>query len=82
MIDATYLKTHPTTSACGLKSRPGAADRPYQRRYKHQVAHRQRCRHFSMTAGQVGNYTGATALLDDLPKAQWLLGDRAMTPTG
>ena len=31
---------------------------------------------FCMTAGQVSDYTGAAALLDDLPKAQWLLGDR------
>ena len=31
---------------------------------------------FFMTAGQVSDYTGAAALLDDLPKAQWLLGDR------
>ncbi len=30
---------------------------------------------FYMTAGQVSDYTGAAALLDDLPKAQWLLGD-------
>ncbi len=29
-----------------------------------------------MTAGQIRNYTGAAALLDDMPKAQWLLGDR------
>src|SRR3982750_2035099 len=29
-----------------------------------------------MTAGQVSDYSGAAALLDDLPKAQWLLGDR------
>ena len=29
-----------------------------------------------MTAGQVSDYTGAAALLDELPKAQWLLGDR------
>jgi transposase len=29
-----------------------------------------------MTAGQVGDYTGAAALLDSLPKAQWLFGDR------
>ena len=28
------------------------------------------------TAGQVSDYTGAAALLDDLPKAQWLLGNR------
>ena len=31
---------------------------------------------FFMTAGQVSHYTCVTALLDDLPKAQWLLGDR------
>ncbi len=35
-----------------------------------------------MTAGQVSDYIGAAALLDTLPKAQWLLGDRAMTQTG
>ena len=29
-----------------------------------------------VTAGQVSDYTDAAALLDDLPKAQWLLGDR------
>ena len=32
---------------------------------------------FFMTAGQVSDYTGVAALLDDLPKAQWLLGDRS-----
>ncbi len=31
---------------------------------------------FFMTAGQVSDYTGAAALLDDLPNAQWLLGER------
>ena len=31
---------------------------------------------FFMTAGQVSDYTGAAALLDSLPKAQWLLADR------
>jgi transposase len=30
---------------------------------------------FFLTAGPVSDYTGAAALLDDLPKAQWLLGD-------
>ena len=29
-----------------------------------------------MTAGQVNDYIGAVALLDDLPKAKWLLCDR------
>lgn len=32
-----------------------------------------------MTAGQASDYTSAAALLDSLPRAQWLLGDRAMT---
>ncbi len=31
---------------------------------------------FFMTAGQVSDYTGAAVLRDDLPKAQWMLGDR------
>jgi transposase len=31
---------------------------------------------FFMTAGQVSDYTGVAALLDDLPNAQWMLGDR------
>ena len=31
---------------------------------------------FFMTAGQVSDYIGAATLLDDLPEAQWLLGDR------
>jgi hypothetical protein len=29
-----------------------------------------------MTAGQVSDYTGAAALLDCLPRTQWLLVDR------
>ena len=29
-----------------------------------------------MAAGQVSDYTGAAALLDSPPKAQWLLGER------
>ncbi|MBN9480788.1 MAG: transposase [Bordetella sp.] len=29
-----------------------------------------------MTAGQVSDYTSAAALLDSLPRAQWLLGDK------
>ena len=31
---------------------------------------------FFMTAGQISDYFGAAALLDDLPKAQWMLADR------
>jgi hypothetical protein len=29
-----------------------------------------------MTAGQVSDYTGTAAPLDDLPPAQWMLDDR------
>ena len=31
---------------------------------------------FVITAGQVSDYKGAAALIDDLPKAGWLLADR------
>ena len=31
---------------------------------------------FIITAGQISDYTGAAALLDDLPVADWLLADR------
>ncbi len=31
---------------------------------------------FFMTAGQVSDYAGATALLSSLPEAEWLLADR------
>ena len=31
---------------------------------------------FFMTTGQLSDYTGAAALLDSLPKAEWLLADR------
>ena len=31
---------------------------------------------FFMTAGQVSDYTGAAAMLEGLPSAEWLLADR------
>ncbi len=31
---------------------------------------------FFITAGQVSDYTGAAALMNNLPKAEWLLADR------
>lgn len=31
---------------------------------------------FHVTAGQISDYTGAAALLDRLPKVDWLLADR------
>lgn len=36
-----------------------------------------------MTAGQVSDYIGAAALLDERPKTQWLLADPGYdAPTG
>ncbi|CDG38894.1 Mobile element protein [Asaia bogorensis] len=32
---------------------------------------------FFMTAGPISDYTGAAALLDSLPAAEWLLADRS-----
>ncbi|SFA54271.1 hypothetical protein SAMN04487972_11210 [Paracoccus halophilus] len=37
---------------------------------------------FFMSAGQVSHYTGTAALMGSLPKAAWLLADRAVTPIG
>tara|TARA_B100000378_G_scaffold66672_1_gene50033 strand:+ start:31 stop:264 length:234 start_codon:yes stop_codon:yes gene_type:complete len=31
---------------------------------------------FFMTAGRISDHTGAAALLDEPPKAQWMLADR------
>ena len=80
MIDATYLKAHRTASSLRVERRFSAADRPHQGglNTKLHAANDADGRPFSffMTAGQVSDYTGAAALLDDLPKAQWLLGDR------
>jgi transposase len=81
MIDATYLKAHRTASS--LRVKKGGLGRLIGRTKGgmntklHAVTDANgRPLSFFMTAGQVSDYTGAAALLDDLPKAQWLLGDR------
>ncbi len=81
MIDATYLKAHRTASS--LREKKGDLGRLIGRTKGgmntslHAVSDADgRPLSFFMTAGQVSDYTGAAALLDDLPKAQWLLGDR------
>ncbi len=33
-----------------------------------------------MTAGELSDYTGAAALLDSAPKAEWLLSVEALRP--
>lgn len=80
MIDATYLKAHRTASSLAVKRGSRAPDRSHQRRHEYQApCHSDdngRPLSFLMTAGQVSDYIGAAVLLDELPKAQWLLGDR------
>ncbi|WP_312124244.1 IS5 family transposase [Brevundimonas sp.] len=81
MIDATYLKAHRTASS--LRGKKGGLGRLIGRTKGgmntklHAVtdAHGRPISLF-MTAGQVSDYIGAAALLDSLPRAQWLLGDR------
>ncbi|MDK8187159.1 MULTISPECIES: IS5 family transposase [Sphingomonas] len=81
MIDATYLKAHRTASSLQVKKgnlgRLIGRTKGGMNTKLHAVADANgRPLSFFMTAGQVSDYTGAAALLDDLPKAQWLLGDR------
>lgn len=35
-----------------------------------------------ITAGQVSDYTGAAALMNDFPRAEWLLTDRGYEAIG
>ncbi|WP_269220118.1 IS5 family transposase [Brevundimonas vesicularis] len=81
MIDATYLKAHRTASS--LRGKKGGLGRLIGRTKGgmntklHAVTDANgRPISLFMTAGQVSDYIGAAALLDSLPRAQWLLGDR------
>jgi transposase len=80
MIDATYLKAHRTASSLREKGGAWAPHRSHQGGMNtklHTVTDAEgRPLSFFMTAGQVSDYTGVAALLDDLPNAQWMLGDR------
>ncbi len=80
MIDATYLKATPYCISLRVKKGFRPPDRPHQRRMNtklHAIAETNGCPlSFLMNAGQISDYTGAAALLDDMPKAQWVLGDR------
>ncbi|MEG8055019.1 IS5 family transposase [Sphingomonas aerolata] len=80
MIDATYLKAHRTASSLRVKEDLGrliGRTKGGMNTKLHAVSDADgRPLSFFMTAGQVSDYTGAAGLLDDLPKAQWLLGDR------
>ena len=73
MIDATYLKAHRT--ATSLRSKKGGAGGMNTK--LHAVTDAQgRPIRFFMSAGQVSDYTGAAAMLEGLPSAEWLLADR------
>ncbi|WP_114273000.1 MULTISPECIES: IS5 family transposase [Roseobacteraceae] len=80
-IDATYLKAHRTASS--LRFKKGGRGRLIGRTKGgmntklHAVTDTiGRPIRFFMTAGQVSDYTGARALVESLPAADWLLGDR------
>ncbi|RJT23430.1 IS5 family transposase, partial [Chakrabartia godavariana] len=81
MIDATYLKAHRTASS--LRVKKGGLGRLIGRTKGgmntklHAVTDANgRPISLFMTAGQVSDYIGAAAMLESLPRAQWLLGDR------
>ncbi|MBF0852429.1 IS5 family transposase [Gluconobacter sp. R75690] len=81
MIDATYLKAHRTASSLRLKKgnprRLIGRTKGGMNTKLHAITDQNgRPLSFFMTAGQISDYTGATALLDSLPAAQWMLGDR------
>ena len=80
MIDATYLKAHRTASSLRGKKGGGrliVRTKGGMNTKLHAVTDTKgRPIRFFMTAGQVGDDTGAAALLAVLPKAEWLLGDR------
>nr|WP_252865517.1 IS5 family transposase [Brevundimonas diminuta] len=80
MIDATYLKAHRTASSLGKKGGLGrliGRTKGGMNTKLHAITDANgRPISLFVTAGQVSDYTGAAALLDSLPRAQWLLGDR------
>jgi IS5 family transposase len=79
MIDATYLKAHRT--ACSLHAKRGARSPDRSKGGMNTKLHavtdaKGRPIRFFMSAGQVSDHTGAAALLDSLPQADWFLADR------
>ena len=79
-IDATYLKAHRTASRLGLKNGAWASDRADQGRHEHKATCRYR---YSWTSSPVlyhsrsgSDCTGAAALMNSLPEADWSLADR------
>lgn len=80
-IKATYLKADRTASSLGVKKRDlgrliGWTEGSMNTRLHAVTDANGRPLRFFITAGQISDYTVAAALLDDLPKAQWMLPDR------
>ena len=82
MIDATYLKSHRTASSLGAKKRVrgrviGRTNGGMNSKL-HAVCESQgRLISFFVSAGQVSDFIEARALLNCLPKVEWLLEDRS-----
>ncbi|MBF0863002.1 IS5 family transposase [Gluconobacter kanchanaburiensis] len=81
MIDATSLKAHRNPSSLRFKKGdPGrliGRTKDGMNTKLHAVTDQNgQPLSFFMTAGQISDYTGAAALLDSLPMAQWMLADR------
>ncbi|GBQ63706.1 transposase [Komagataeibacter swingsii DSM 16373] len=80
IIDATYLKARRTASSLQVKKHAGrliCCTKGGTNTKLHAITDANgRPLSFFMTAGHVSDYIAAAALLDELPKAQWLLADR------
>jgi len=80
MIDATFLKAHRTASSLRVKRGRGrliGRTKGGPNIKMHAIADAEgRQIRFFLTAGQVSDYTGALALLSNLPKAEWLLAGK------
>ena len=75
------LKAHSTASSLRIKTEDlvcliGRTKSGMNTKFNAVADANSRPQSFVMTVGQVCDYTRAAALLDNLPKAQWLLGDR------
>ena len=80
-IDATYLKTHRTASSLrikkGGKGRLIGLTKGGMNTKLHVITDTSgRPIRLFITAGQISDYTGAAALMNGLPEAEWLLADR------
>jgi transposase len=80
-IETTYLKAHRTASSLRLKKGGGGRliglTKGGMNTKLHAVTDtNDRPVRLFITAGQVSDYTGAAALMNGLPEAEWLLADR------